>query len=646
MVALTQNLYAYDNFGLVEAAVTGPLRPSLGYWGDQMLFEPAAFNVITNPSFETNLTGVTAGGTTAPTLTRSTLRCWLGTTSLLVTWPTQTAGSSQVSQTPTVAAGAAQSASCWVWVPVGSPAVTLTATSGTATVSGLTAGTSTVTGKWQRLTCTFTSSAAGTVNIVLTTAAASTSGMYVITDAWQLEQGIVPTTYFDGSLASLWNAAGSMKTWDFEDGTISSFTFANATGASSSAAPYQGTLALRVTATAASATANSPSGTSATAGTAFKTYTAIAWARGSAARNGTLSLNFYNSAGTLLTSSGGSFTLVAGTYIKLVSTAQAPANTAFVGVTFSSSNSVAADTFDLDAIRLEEGTASGAYYWASTEHGSTSFRQATSVQHVLPGALTAANAHSVACRATVAYTRAAARTLFSVGASATNYIRIDLDTSGNITSTSTVAGTPTAGPSVNIGGSVGGDQLLVGYTLSAAGVFTVYASKNGGSFVTANLTNAAYNSSYILGLMWPGSQLAAGQYCSCAIEHLIFYNALLLSTDFDTLRTTSTEPSYVADSRILYAYLTGTYRNMSQALSAAGVGQTRQRVATTCYVENNIAATNLTSDDDASTTKITVPANSGIGLGDTVSLTAGGGTTYTVKQVLALGGAYDELWVA
>lgn len=156
-------------------------------------------NLCTNPSFETGTTGWTTSGSTPPTFATSTAHKIFGTKSGLITWPaTSTAPLVQYALTTTV--GAIYSASLYVYVPSGSPTVTLAA-------GGLTQ-TSSVFNDWQRLSLVFTATAT-TTNVQITPTFSGTGTCYV--EAVLMEQGSLGL-YFDGSLPKF-NSTGVTQSW-------------------------------------------------------------------------------------------------------------------------------------------------------------------------------------------------------------------------------------------------------------------------------------------------------------------------------------------------------------------------------------------------------------------------------------------------
>ncbi len=217
-LALTSTLSVLDTYGSVApTTATAPLRQSACKFGDGVFVEEATTNLITNPGFGTGTTKYTTVNGSSVAL--SSTRALFGTQSLAVTVAALTAG--QASTGYNIASGDAANsttytASCWVWVPVGMPAVEISA-QGAWVTSSVFGATSTVTGQWQRLSVTFTTTASGSTStgvIYLLAAGTTTAGQVYWTDSWQLEAKSYATTYCDGSLGTgyAWTGAANAST--------------------------------------------------------------------------------------------------------------------------------------------------------------------------------------------------------------------------------------------------------------------------------------------------------------------------------------------------------------------------------------------------------------------------------------------------
>lgn len=171
-------------------------------------------NLCTNPSFEAGLTGWSAAGGVAPTISQSTQHPVDRTKNLLITWGT--AGFLPNAQT-TVACvvGALYTASITVYVPAGNPAVNLV-------VAGVGFGAnSTVFDAPQRISITWTATAA-THTVGITPASAATTGQLCHADACLIEQTNVVAAYFDGASSGCqWTGTVDLSTSQQLSGPLS-----------------------------------------------------------------------------------------------------------------------------------------------------------------------------------------------------------------------------------------------------------------------------------------------------------------------------------------------------------------------------------------------------------------------------------------
>jgi len=165
--------------------------PTAGHqvWIDAMQVwegsSPLPLNLLTNPSFETDTSGWVSSG--SPTLSRSTVRAQDGVASLLVTWPAA-AGTFVATTVGNLVSGTTYTASAYVWVPAGHPAVQLR-------IAGIVSGAaSTVTNGWQRITVTWTATAASH-DLRIQPVTTPTAGQQVWVDAAQVEEGATPSAY-------------------------------------------------------------------------------------------------------------------------------------------------------------------------------------------------------------------------------------------------------------------------------------------------------------------------------------------------------------------------------------------------------------------------------------------------------------------
>jgi hypothetical protein len=163
-------------------------------------------NLISNPSFETGTTGW--NGPNGATIATSTAQKYVGTQSLLVTYPTR-AGSvgTGAGLNPALALPAATTYtySAWVYTPTGSikPVLSVQAPSFTAVTSASQSSFDT----WQRLSITFTTTLAQNYSFYVLNSTDVTSGQIFYLDAVLLEQTSLVQPYFDGSSTSSRNVA-------------------------------------------------------------------------------------------------------------------------------------------------------------------------------------------------------------------------------------------------------------------------------------------------------------------------------------------------------------------------------------------------------------------------------------------------------
>ncbi|MDT9695365.1 LamG-like jellyroll fold domain-containing protein [Streptomyces sp. P17] len=146
-----------------------------------------AKNLVTNPGFETDLSGWSAGGTVPPTLTQSVTHVFSGSQAMLITWG---AGGTLPLAQLTVQGldiGTTYTASAYVWVPTGSPACLLV-------MGGQLGASSAVNDAFTRIGVTFT--ATDTSHTVQVWPATSpTAGQQAWVDAVQVEEGSSATTF-------------------------------------------------------------------------------------------------------------------------------------------------------------------------------------------------------------------------------------------------------------------------------------------------------------------------------------------------------------------------------------------------------------------------------------------------------------------
>lgn len=170
-----------------------PGRASSPYWPNvrkntplRVMVTTATKNLVTNPSFETDVSDWFAN-TFWPTRARSTTRAQSGTASMLLTW-TNFSPLYAYTRLHGLNIGMVHTASAYVWVPTGAPAVRLE-------IAGVATGTaSTLNNAWERLTLTFTSTLASH-DLRIAAVGTPTDGTQTWVDAVQVEEGASATTF-------------------------------------------------------------------------------------------------------------------------------------------------------------------------------------------------------------------------------------------------------------------------------------------------------------------------------------------------------------------------------------------------------------------------------------------------------------------
>lgn len=181
--------------------------------------QSAVTNVATNPSFETNTTGVS--GPNGSTVSASTARFQSGASSIVATMPIS--GSSTVganvftgSSVPTsFKASTTYSYSAWVYVPTGTVNVQLSV-QGTALAIWNCGGTcsTSVKDSWTRLSGTFTTGASGGIApYVLNATATASAGTQFFVDSVMFTEGATLYNFGDGNSANwVWNGTANNST--------------------------------------------------------------------------------------------------------------------------------------------------------------------------------------------------------------------------------------------------------------------------------------------------------------------------------------------------------------------------------------------------------------------------------------------------
>ena len=192
-----------------------------GRWSSQRLYTPIRCRVrypattsgnyapAAGASFEDGSTGGWTGalfGYAASTIANSAVRAQDGTKSLLITWATSASSAAGIF-VGGLTAGRTYTASIYVYVPAGAPAVTLY-------VFGLATGTSSLAAAFTRLTVTFTATAS--THFVFVAATSTGAGQQAWVDALMVDDGATAATFTTAAppLFDLWT--GHVTDWGID----------------------------------------------------------------------------------------------------------------------------------------------------------------------------------------------------------------------------------------------------------------------------------------------------------------------------------------------------------------------------------------------------------------------------------------------
>jgi hypothetical protein len=652
-VALDQNLYVLSPYGPVQpTTLQGPIRQGLGKYGDGLFVEEGTTNVATNPW------PTTAWGSANTTAMVSSGGPIAGKGYQKVT--TLGTDSNVAAATVTLGATGLWTGTVYVYLESGNFATTGWAfgiEGGTATVGSQTinpSATVVAAGQWVRLRSTWNVTGTGTAVLVVRDPSQTVVGGVIRVACMQMENKAYPTSFAAGDLATDWNAPGAAYTQGFEDGTTGGFTVAGGTAtlANSTTAPHAaggGTKNLRASVTATAAlSVRGPSGTAATPVTPGKWFTGSQWVRPSAARQLRADIFWYKADGSSSASpfsTGTAVTGVANTYTRQSISGIVPSDAAFATVQFNSSDATNADTFDIDDLRISEGTDAAAYRWTGAENASTSTRTAATLNEPLASNLTPSTI-TLAAVIRVSTSMAAAAVAgfpvpIDVNDGTVNNRLLLVFSGSNLTVQKVVGGVSTTS-ALSIGAPAAGDLIFVAGTFDSTNL-VIYASKNGAA-VTSN-SSATTTVPAALTTANIGQNLQ-GNWLDAIVEQVLVYNRALTSTEVNALAAASSETAYASDPGIVLAAGTGVVRGTIQASTSAGTGYYRADRSMKCYVET-LTRSGSNPDDDTATVKISVPAGSGIGVGQMVAVNypmAAYGLT--VQRVFSPGGDYDEVYAA
>jgi hypothetical protein len=640
-VALDQNLYVLSPYGPVQpTTLAGPVRQGLGKYGDGLFIEEGTTNLYALDPQLPSITPASGGDTAVPSASNPT-KYGRGSTKV-----TTAAGSADLGNHGgigvTFSGAGTYTVTCDVLASAEFGTLRLdddSSYAGSSLVSSDTYAAGTYGGKWVRLRRTITVVGGDLVGqFTIRTASNATAGATFCITGVQIESKTYATSFCDGSLATPWNDSRNLYSQSFEDGTTGSWTGTALTVANSTTNPYTGTKCLLLT---TGTTANAFASYGNVPVTGGKTYTLSCEMRANInTRSGLVTINYYDAGNTLvLTTNGTAVTSSTSTHLRYTVTATAPATATYAVLIVNPSTTAPAsgDTFSVDAVAFAEGTGLAAYRWTGAENASTSTRTASVV--TFPAAQAPAFSWGVVLKVGAVPTAATARSVLAANGSGTApqiYVSNSAVVfTSNVDVAATVAYTPTAGDVLTI----------VGVLAADAKTYTVYLSVNGAA-VTTNTSTASGTAFGSLSSLWVGSNNGNGLQVDGVIEQVLIFNRAITSTEVNALAALTSEVNYATDPGIVLAAATGTVRDTTQAETAAGTGYYRSDRTMKCYVER-LTPTGSNPDDDTATVKISVPAGSGIGVGQLVAVNypqASYGRT--VQRVFSPGGDYDELYVA
>jgi hypothetical protein len=190
---------------IISGQVNSTAQPNALYEVPNNSTGAVRHNLCLNPSFETDAANWSSSGTPTPTIARSTAQAFVGSASLLVTSTGAATFLPNANTTVTTVVGNTYTFSAYVYVPTGTPAVTIVAATATTTFGT----SSTVNNAWQRVSVTFKATATSTQLQLQCQFTATAQTFYI--DAALVEAGSAVNGYFDGSSAA---GGGYTYTWD------------------------------------------------------------------------------------------------------------------------------------------------------------------------------------------------------------------------------------------------------------------------------------------------------------------------------------------------------------------------------------------------------------------------------------------------
>lgn len=412
---ISPNIFDAKGDLLTASADNTPLRLAAGTNGQMLVPDsnqtagvkwadrPALYtNLLTNPSVETNTTGISAAGS-GTTISRVTTEQYVGTASIRAVCDGTVAIQGVNFGTGTVAANT-YSAAAWVKAPAGT-ALALNIDSSVVITSVQV--NFTATGSWQRVSTTGQAQTAGGGVLVLRVSTTSAQAVTFYVDAAMIVAGTEVPDYFDGDTAGCYwtgtaHASSSVRAaLSATDGvgrqslpTLTRNLVTNpsvevstagwgvygfgATISRSTSVTYSGVASLLIATTNTAGSGALFSGVRISPGV---TYTVSAYVQVAAGNTFTFQVDVSNSAGTYLSSPIATSVTGSGTWQRVTGTFVAPTAAFTCAVVFYRSNQAAANIY-VDALQVEVGTRATAYvdgdqkgcYWTGTPHASESVR--------------------------------------------------------------------------------------------------------------------------------------------------------------------------------------------------------------------------------------------------------------------------------
>jgi hypothetical protein len=173
-------------------------------------------NYLTQPGFETADNGWTAGSSAPASVGLNTTHVKSGSQALRIGWTNS--GTGGVVECPVygLTIGAVHTASVYVWVPAGDPAVRLD-------IDGTTVGSaSTLTGQWQRISVSWTATRASHTVRITTNTTSPTLGDFVWLDEAQVEQAATASTWSSTAATVHHRFYGMVTSWPMQWGGLHS----------------------------------------------------------------------------------------------------------------------------------------------------------------------------------------------------------------------------------------------------------------------------------------------------------------------------------------------------------------------------------------------------------------------------------------